>query len=108
MKNIVRVLAGACVAAASAASAAEPGPYVKAEIGPTFTDDVELKEFVGLGVDAKIDFDPGMRFSIGGGYAFADWIAIGGETGVSFNYIDNISGNFQGEGDSTIGQVPLL
>jgi len=110
MKNIVRVLAGAYVSCAvvGAARAAEPGPYVKAEIGPTFTDDVELKEFVGLGGRATIEFDPGMRFAIGGGYSFADWVAIGGETGVSFNYIDNISGNFHGEGDSSIGQVPLL
>jgi opacity protein-like surface antigen len=111
MKNIVRVLVGVCVGcvAVSSAPAAEPGPYVKAEIGPTFTDDVELKEFVGFGGGgAKIEFDPGMRFAIGGGYAFADWIAIGGETGVSFNYIDNISGNFRGVGDSSVGQVPLL
>jgi len=109
MKSIVRVLAGVCVGCAvvSSTRAAEPGPYAKAEVGPTFTDDVELRDFLGLG-GGKIEFDPGMRFAVGGGYQFADWIAIGGETGVSFNYIDNISGNFRGEGDSSIGQVPLL
>ena len=96
-------------AVVSVARAAEPGPYAKAEIGPTFTDDVELREFVGLGGGGTIEFDPGMRFAFGGGYQFADWIAIGGETGFSFNYIENISGgNFRGEGDSSIGQVPLL
>jgi len=116
MKNIVRVLAGVCVGCVMAGSVcaapglypAQPGPYAKAEVGPTFTDNVELKEFVGIGVGGKIEFDPGMRFGVGGGYQFADWIAVGGETGFSFNYIENISGNFRGEGDSSIGQVPLL
>jgi len=117
MKNIVRVLAGACVGCAVAGSvhaaqpgpyASQPGPYVKIEVGPTYTDDTTLKDFLGLTGGQKIEFDPGMRLAIGGGYSFTDWIAIGGETGFSFNYIDNISGNFRNENDSIIGQVPLL
>ena len=117
MKNIVRVLTGACVGCAVAGSvqaaqpgpyASQPGPYVKIEVGPTFTDDTTLKDFLGLTGGQKIEFDPGMRLAIGGGYSFADWIAVGGETGFSFNYIDNISGNFRNEDDTIIGQVPLL
>jgi len=110
MKIIVRVLAGVCVGCAvvSSARAAQPGPYVKIEVGPTMTDDTTLKDFLGLTGGQKIEFDPGMRLAIGGGYSFADWIAVGGETGFSFNYIDNISGNFRNEDNSIIGQVPLL
>jgi opacity protein-like surface antigen len=110
MKKIVRLLGGVCVGCAVAsvtAQAQDSGPYLKAEVGPTLTEDVTMRDFLGLG-GGKIEFDPGMRFGVGGGYSFADWVAIGGETGVSFNYIDNISGNFRGEGDSSIGQVPLL
>ena len=111
MKRIVRSLGGVCVGCAVvsvvSAHGQESGPYVKAEVGPTITEDVTLTDFLGLG-GGKIEFDPGMRFGIGGGYSFADFVAIGGETGFSFNYIDSISGNFRGEGDSSIGQVPLL
>lgn len=111
MKKIVRSVGGVCVgcALASAVSgrAGEPGPYFKGEIGPTMTEDVTLRDFLGLG-GGKIEFDPGMRMAVGGGYSFSDFVAVGGETGFTFNYIDNISGNFVGEGDSSIGQVPLL
>src|SRR5688572_29660448 len=113
MKNMVRSLVGVSVGCAvlsgvSARAADGPGPYLKAEIGPSITEDVTLRDFLGLGGGGKIEFDPGMRLGIGGGYAFNDFIAIGGETGVAFNYIDNISGGFRGEGDSSISQVPLL
>lgn len=58
---------------------------------------------------AKIEFDPGFRFGIGGGFAFSDFVAIGGETGVSFNTIDDIAGtNITSESDSTIGHVPMV
>ena len=112
MKNMIRSLVGVSVGCAvlsgiSARAADGPGPYFKAEIGPNIPEDVTLRDFLGLG-GGKIEFDPGMRLAIGGGYAFNDFIAIGGETGASFNYIDNISGGFRGEGDSSIGQVPLL
>src|SRR5688572_6069718 len=102
MKSIVRVLAGVCAGCAviGSARAAEPGPYVKIEVGPTFTDDTTLKDFLGITGGQKIEFDPGMRMGIGGGYSFADWIAVGGETGFSFNYIDNISGDFRNEDDT--------
>lgn len=112
MKKIVRSLGGVCVGCAVVSSMSvrgqDSGPYVKAEAGPSFTEDVTLKNFLGLGGGGKIEFDPGMRFAVGGGYSFTDWVGIGGETGFSFNYIDNISGNFRGEDDSSFGQVPLL
>jgi opacity protein-like surface antigen len=108
MKRMHGLIAGACVGAfISAWPVKAAGPYFKAEAGPTIVEDVTIEEFLGAPAGQKIDFDPGFRFSIGGGYAFTDFLAVGGETGMSYNYIDDISGAVS-EGDSAMGNVPLL
>jgi opacity protein-like surface antigen len=98
----------ACVAGVVCARAAGPGPYIKAEVGPTFMEDTTLREFVGVSSGNKVEFNPGFRFAAGGGYSFNDFLAIGGETGFSFNSFDRISGNFFNEDDAGVGQVPLM
>src|SRR5688572_10283505 len=92
-----RILGCACIGALTFALAAQgavqgEGPYVKAEAGPTITDDVTITEFFGVPQGSKIELDPGFRFAFGGGYAFSDFIALGGETGFSYNTIDDIEG----------------
>jgi opacity protein-like surface antigen len=101
-----RLCAGSLLAAA-AHHASAAGPYLKAEAGPTITEDTEVRDFLGIAPGSKIEFDPGFRFAVGGGYAFTDFLAIGGETGVSWNTIENIEGA-SSEGDSSIGNVPLM
>lgn len=108
MKRMVGVLT--CLAvSATLVYAAEPGPYVKLELGPTLVEDVDIKEFFGAAPGYTIEFDPGIRFTIGGGYQFNDFIAVGGETGFTYNLIDNISGPGRvAERDSGIGNIPLM
>jgi opacity protein-like surface antigen len=98
---------GCVICSLTPAHAQHSGPYVKVEIGPTITEDNEIKEFLGIPPGTKIEFDPGFRFAIGGGYNFSDVVAIGGETGISYNYIDHIDGPIS-EGDSVIGNVPIM
>ena len=104
-----RILGFACAgfALTFALAAQGAGPFVKAEAGPTIMEDVTITEFFGVPQGSKIELDPGFRFAFGGGYAFSDFIAIGGETGFSFNEIDDIEGA-SSEGDSSIGNVPLM
>jgi opacity protein-like surface antigen len=104
-----RILGCACVgfALTFAVAAQGQGPFVKVEAGPTITEDVTISEFLSLAPGNKIEFDPGFRFAFGGGYSFSDFIALGGETGVSFNEIDNIQGA-SSESESSIGNVPLM
>jgi opacity protein-like surface antigen len=108
MKIAIRSLIVTCAGCAVTAFAqGYTGPYLKADAGPTFTEDVTIREFLGLAPGSNIEFDPGFRFSAGGGYVFSDIVAIGGETGFSWNNIENIEGA-SSESDSSIGNVPLL
>jgi opacity protein-like surface antigen len=111
MKRTVCIFGGVCfgclVCSVTPARAQHSGPYVKAELGPTITEDVKIHEFLGIPAGTKIEFDPGFRFAIGGGFNFSDVVAIGGETGVSYNYVDHINGAIS-EGDTAIGNVPLM
>jgi opacity protein-like surface antigen len=109
MKRRIRLSGCACIGGALtfALAAQGEGPFVKAEAGPTITEDVTITEFLSLAPGSKIEFDPGFRFAFGGGYSFSDFIAIGGETGFSYNTIDNIQGA-SSESDSSIGNVPLM
>ncbi|MCI0746481.1 MAG: porin family protein [Verrucomicrobia subdivision 3 bacterium] len=110
MSRVVGWIGGACAGCALLSlpvHAAESGPYVKLELGPAITEDVTVKEFLGIAPGSEIEFDPGIRFSAGGGYSFNDIIALGGEVGFSYNSIDRISGNIS-EGDSGIGNAPFL
>jgi len=109
MKRRIRLSGCACIGGALtfALAAQGEGPFVKAEVGPAITEDVTITEFLSLPQGNKIEFDPGFRFAFGGGYELTDFLAIGGETGISYNYIDNIQGA-SSERDSSIGNVPLL
>jgi opacity protein-like surface antigen len=111
MKTIFGKIGGICMvylAGAACGRAADPGPYLKLELGPTLVEDATLRDFVGVTSGNKVEFDPGFRFSVGGGFAFNDFVAIGGETGFSYNSFDRISGGFFREGDSGVGNVPLM
>ena len=109
MKTLIRLSGCACIgfALTFALGAQGQGPFIKLEAGPTITEDVTITEFFGVPQGSKIELEPGFRFAFGGGYAFSDFIALGGETGFSYNAIDDIEGA-SSENDSSIGNVPLL
>src|SRR5512140_2429120 len=86
-----------------AASAQERGLYVKADIGPALTEDVNIKQFgVGLIQPApKFKTDLGLRFDVGAGYNFNRWLAADFETGIACNTIRD-------QNESTLSSVPLM
>ena len=79
----------------------ETGFYVKVDVGPAWTEDVKVKEFLSVPNIGDLKFDTGVRFDFGGGYQFNRWIAAELETGVINNSIRN-------GGDSTYSSVPMM
>jgi opacity protein-like surface antigen len=99
------VLAGAGAALLASLSTAhlnaqEHGIYFNADGGPALTEDAKLKENPGAGGGGDVEFDPGVRFSFGGGYRFTEWFSVGGESGVIVNGIDGA--------DAVVTQAPFL
>jgi len=84
-----------------------PRFYVGMDVGGTITSDPKLKEFFGpVSPDSRIRLDPGVRLGFVGGYRFADWFSLEGETGVMANEIHSISG---GDVDgASIDNVPFM
>ena len=78
----------------------ERGPYYSADVGGTIAESTKLKEFPGATPGSKLQFDPGVRLSVGGGYRFNDWLSVGGETGFMVNTIKGA--------DAAVSQVPMF
>jgi opacity protein-like surface antigen len=85
----------------SAISAQEQGFYVKGDLGAAMTEDVKIKNFLGIQNPGKIELDTGIRFDFGGGYNFNRWLAAEFETGIIYNSIAN-------QGDSSLSSIPLM
>ena len=83
----------------------EPHGYLRGDIGPALTEDLDADFFPGAGT-VNLDLDPGMRFGVAGGALFGDYFALELETGWIFNEIDSISG-FD-DVDGYVSQVPFL
>src|SRR5258706_15620008 len=97
MKNYLRssllLTIGLAGLSSFAAGAQETRWYVRADAGVALTQDTDLKEFFGpVAPGSKVKFDPGVRFSYGGGYRFTDWFAAEGQTGVMANSIRSMTG----------------
>ena len=100
-----RLLIIACLFVALAVQPAiahdeDHGPYFNADIGVALVDDVKLKEFPGAGPGTKLEFDPGLRLSYGGGYRLKEWLSLGLETGLIASSIK--------DADAALVQVPLM
>ena len=80
--------------------------YVRAGVGPAFTEDTTLREFNGPVFGGKVKFDPGFQFRVAGGYQINDWLATELETGVTYNTIKSITGAI--EADGSLANAPLL
>ncbi len=79
---------------------ATPGPYIGADLGVALTSDARLRQFPGTVGGSKVEFDPGLRLSLNGGWRFADWVRAGGEFGV-------ISQTIKGA-DASFAHFPLM
>jgi len=88
--------------------AAEPGVYFNFDAGVNLVQDLEATFTIpGLGsADADIEFDPGFRFGLGGGYRFTEMLGVGLETGFIFNELKSIAGT--DIEDVRLMHVPIL
>jgi opacity protein-like surface antigen len=85
--------------------------FIGADAGVSLQQDVDVKEFLGASLSGtKIEFDPGLRFGIVGGYRFTDQWSVSLEAGYSFNSVKSIAGTpLSGSGgDIDLHQVPIL
>jgi opacity protein-like surface antigen len=91
---------GLMLASTFSACAEETGPYFNADVGVALTDDTELKGFPDAVPGQDIEFDPGVRMSLGGGYRFCNWFKAGAEFGVIANSVDGA--------DIDVSQIPFM
>ena len=98
MKNVTKAVRniGGCILISLALpliAHGQPSVYFKVDAGGNLTSDTDLKEFFGQGVaGAKVKFDPGYRFGVGGGYEVCQFFAVEGEIGSYGNNIKSITG----------------
>jgi len=76
------------------------GLYFNADVGGTLVNSTALNEFPDAPPGGKVEFNPGMRLSAGGGYRVNDWFSAGGELGFMWNTFKDADGYFS--------QTPLL
>lgn len=109
--NFSRVFAASTglLLSGAAAYAQGSGFYFKADLGGNVSEDVEIKEFLGLNIPgAKLELDPGVRAGVGGGYNFTDWLAAEAEIGFVENEIHGVKGASYSIHDATLANVPFL
>jgi opacity protein-like surface antigen len=108
----VAATAMALVGTTAAAGAQErrSGPYFDADLGASLVESVRFRD----GAESlKVEFDPGIRFSMSGGYRFELGPTAGFclelETGVLWNQLDRASlGPLSASLDGDLFQVPFL
>ena len=76
------------------------GLYFNADVGGTIAESTALNEFPGAAPGGKVEFNPGMRRSMGGGYRVNDWFSAGGEFGYMFNTFK--------DSDGYMSQTPMM
>ena len=110
MKKNIRSLAQISAAGVGLMASLNPSHsqefYFNAGAGVSLADDVDLKRFFGPTGGAKMEFDPGVRFSVGGGYNFCPYMGIEAETGFIYNSVKGVNsfGNF----DGSLSHVPMM
>ena len=107
MKTIIRSMALLSVSLfILTESAHSQGFYFNANGGVAFAQDVDLREFLVSTRGTELEFDPGVRVSVAGGYNFNPYIGVQLETGFIFNNVKGVSGG--GDIDAVLSHVPLL
>jgi opacity protein-like surface antigen len=101
------LLCGCAVGLSALASSGQAqGFYFNANAGVALADDVRLKEFLTPTPGVDIEFDPGARLSVSGGYNINDFLSVGLETGFMVNEVDKVDGT--GNFDASLGHVPFM
>ena len=82
--------------------AAEPGAYFNFDAGVNLPQETEVTLTIpGLGsAQGDLEFDPGFRFGLEGGYRFTEMVGLGLETGFIYNELKSA--------DTRLMHVPIL
>ena len=105
MSKVGMMLAGAAVCFALEAQNADSKWYFRGDLGVSLPMETDLEEFLGPVNDVEIDFDPGLRLGVAGGYRITPWLAVEVESGAQFNSINESRGESV---DASLTQVPLM
>lgn len=103
------VLVGVCASGLAALPSIgfSQGVYLNAGAGVAIADDVDLKDFLGAPpAGTKVEFDPGFRLSLAGGYNFNEYFGTELETGFIYNNIKGVTGT--GDVDASLSHVPIM
>jgi opacity protein-like surface antigen len=65
--------------------------YLMGDVGVTMTQDVNMKNALGL-TGVQFGLDTGMRFDLGIGYDLTSWFSVEATAGLIWNSISNVSG----------------
>ncbi len=76
------------------------GFYLGADVGGTIAESTSLKEFPDAPPGGDVEFHPGARLTLNGGYRFNNWLSLGLETGLMVNAVK--------DADISVSQVPLM
>jgi opacity protein-like surface antigen len=108
-KSLASLIIGGALGALAPETAVsqDTGPYVRMDVGPALSADLDLKEFFEVPVAGrKVKFDPGYRLGLAGGYRFTEWLGGELETGVIYSPVKSVTGAFAA--DMALWQVPVL
>ena len=85
-------------------------PYFNVDGGVAIAEKVKLNQFENPTPGLKIDFDPGFRIGVAGGYNFTPFLGAEIESGFIYNRVKTVIGAPSGAnfGDSSLSHVPLL
>src|ERR1043165_3705535 len=100
MSCVLGVLAG------TSSAFSQTGGYFHAGAGVAIADKVDLKTFFDPTPGSRIEFDPGFRLSVAGGYNFCPFMGVELETGVIYNSFKNVEGI--GDMDASLSHVPMM
>jgi opacity protein-like surface antigen len=79
--------------------------YIRTDLGLSYVVETDVEEFLVPTPGLNIEFDPGIRFGVAGGYNALPWLAIEIESGVTANSVDNLGPDSI---DAAISQVPFM
>jgi opacity protein-like surface antigen len=79
--------------------------YFRGDLGPSFAMETDVEDFLGTVDGGEVEFDPGLRMGVAGGYRITPWLAVELESGVLFNSVNEVEGESI---DASLTQVPFM
>jgi opacity protein-like surface antigen len=105
ISRIAMMTMGLAGCVALQAQNAESKWYFRGDLGASLAMETDVKQFLGPVSGAEVDFDPGLRLGVAGGYRITPWLAVELESGALFNSVNELSGESI---DASLMQLPFM